>query len=287
MRITRRQALAFAGATVLTRRAFAAQNMNGPMPAGFVGHGSPMLAIDPVRSAELRKWGSALPKPTGIVTITPHYRARGLKIGHVGKGKALYSFPDFMRSKLPSDLDYASPDNTQLAHTVADFLAPLEPTFDESRAGFDHTTWMPLLHLFPGAPVPVVEIAMPFFQEKDFFTLGRRLAPLRHQGVFILASGSITHNLASMHDAPNVPHPWATTFDEWVEKTLLARDLEAILDWRKRAPNAELAHPDDGGHFRCLLVALGASQNMNGGMTSFPVTGFEMATQSKRCIELA
>lgn len=280
MKFTRRQALAFAGATILTRRAFA----DKPMPAGFVGHGSPMLAIDPVRSAELRKWGNALPKPTGIVTITPHYRARGLKIGHVGKGKALYSFPDFMRSKLPSDLDYPSPDNTQLAHTVADFLAPLEPTFDEARAGFDHTTWMPLLHLFPNAPVPVVEIAMPFFQERDLLTLGRRLAPLRHQGVFILASGSITHNLASMN-AP--PRSWATSFDEWAEKTLLAKDVDALLDWRKRAPNAELAHPDDGGHFRVLLVALGASQYVNGGVANFPVTGMEMGTQSKRCIELA
>lgn len=281
--ITRRQAIvslgAFAGASLLTRRALA----DKPMPAGFVGHGSPMLAIDPVRSAELRKWGSTLPKPTGIVTITPHYRARGLKIGHVGKGKALYSFPDFMRAKLPSDLDYPSPDNTELAHTVADFLAPLEPSFDESRAGFDHTTWMPLLHLFPGAPVPVVEIAMPFFQEKDFFTLGRRLAPLRHQGVFILASGSITHNLASMDMDANAPRPFAREFDDWTEKTLLARDIDALLDWRKRAPRSDLAHPDDGGHFRVLFVALGASS----GVASFPVTGMEYSAQSKRCIELA
>ena len=280
MKITRRQALAFAGATVLTRRALA----DKPMPAGFVGHGSPMLAIDPVRSAELRAWGSKLPRPTGIVTMTPHYRARGLKIGHVGKGKALYSFPDFMKSKLPSNLDYPSPDNTELAHTVADLLAPLEPAFDESRAGFDHTTWMPLLHLFPNAPVPVVEIAMPFMQEKDLLTLGRRLSLLRHQGVFILASGSITHNLASMTlDGSAAPRPFATAFDDWTEKTLLARDVDALVDWRKRAPNAELAHPDDGGHFRVMLVALGASS----GLASFPVTGMEMGAQSKRCIELA
>lgn len=280
MKFTRRQALAFAGATMLARRAFA----DKPMPTGFVGHGSPMLAIDPVRGAELRAWGSKLPRPTGIVSMTPHYRGRGLKIGHVGKGKALYSFPDFMRSKLPGDLDYPSPDNTQLAHTVADFLAPLEPSFDESRAGFDHTTWMPLRHLFPDAPAPVVEIAMPFMQEKDLLTLGRRLAPLRHQGVFILASGSITHNLASMSSTQETTtRPWARAFDEWTEKTLLARDLEAILDWRKRAPNAELAHPDDGGHFTCLLLALGASS----GVATFPVTGMEMGTQSKRCVELA
>src|SRR6185369_15508429 len=109
-------------------------------------------------------WGASLPKPTGIVAITPHYRSRGLRLGHVGKGKALYSFPSHMRSMLPADLDYATPDNTQLAHLVADLLAPLEPTFDEARAGFDHTTWMPLRHMFPDASAPVVEIAMPFFE---------------------------------------------------------------------------------------------------------------------------
>jgi 4,5-DOPA dioxygenase extradiol len=191
-----------------------------------------------------------------------------------------------MRDKLPRDLDYASPDNTELAHTVADFLAPLEPTFDESRAGFDHTTWMPLRHLFPDAPAPVIEIAMPFMEEKDLLTLGRRLSPLRHQGVFILASGSITHNLAAMTMTPEnenaPPRPFATAFDAWTEKTLLARDTGALVDWRKRAPFAELAHPDDGGHFRVMLIALGASS----GLASFPVTGMEMGVQSKRCIEL-
>ncbi|HEY2366302.1 MAG TPA: class III extradiol ring-cleavage dioxygenase, partial [Polyangiaceae bacterium] len=135
-------------------------------------------------------------------------------------------------------------------------------------------------------PVPVVEIAMPFMQEKDFLTLGRRLAPLRHQGVFVLASGSITHNLASMNthaDSPPSTPKWAADFDDWTEKTLRARDIDALLDWRKRAPDAELAHPDDGGHFRVMLVALGATS----GVASFPVTGMEMGTQSKRCVELA
>ena len=136
--ITRRQLLAFGAAAAVSRRALA--DGKRPMPCGFVGHGSPMLAIDPVRGAELHAWGASLPKPAGIVVMTPHYRARGLKIGHVGKGRALRSFPDFMRDKIPRDLDYPTPDNTALAHTVADLLAPLEPSFDESHAGFDHTT---------------------------------------------------------------------------------------------------------------------------------------------------
>lgn len=290
--ITRRQLLAFGAALAASRRAFAQEGrMPARMPAAYVGHGSPLLATDPVRGAELRAWGATLPRPTGIVALTPHWRSRGLHIGHLGRGRALRSFPSFMDKMVPRNLDYPSPDNTALAHVVADLLAPLEPTFDADRGGFDHTTWMPLMHLYPGAPAPVVEIAMPFASDQDLFTLGRRLAPLRLQGVLILASGSMTHNLASIgeHTAPHrreAPEqiPWATAFDDWASRTLAARDVASLLDWRSKAPNAELAHPDDGGHFRVMFVALGAVGE--GGTTRFPVQGFEGGSQSKRCVEL-
>ncbi len=283
--VSRRHLLALGAFAAVSRRAFAA---DGPMPAGYVGHGSPMLAVDPVRGAELRKWGAALPQPTGVVSLTPHYRARGLRIGHVGRGRALYSFPRFMQRSLPSNLDYPSPDNQVLAHLVADLLAPLEPTFDEGRGGFDHTTWMPLMHLFPKADVPVVEIAVPFAEERELFSLGRRLAPLRQRGVFVLASGSATHNLASIDfRSERKTSPEFEAFDAWVAKALTARDVPSLLDWRVRGPNADLVHPDDGGHFRVLLVALGAvAHDDTFNTVRFPVEGFEMATQSKRCVEL-
>jgi 4,5-DOPA dioxygenase extradiol len=263
------------------------------VPCGFVSHGSPLLATDPVRGPELRAWGRTLPPATAIVSLTPHYRGRGLRIGHVGKGRALRSFPRFMSRMVPEGLDYPSPDNAALARVVADLLAPLEPTFDRERAGFDHTTWMPLLHLFPKADVPVLEIAMPFTQEHELFALGRRLAPLRYQNVFLLASGGVTHNLASIRmDAPRdaKPPPWAEAFDAWTKKTLAAGDVASLLDWRARAPKADLAHPDDGGHFRVMLVALGFVARGDGadaiGGAKFPVEGFEAGTQSKRCVEL-
>ncbi|HEY1957496.1 MAG TPA: class III extradiol ring-cleavage dioxygenase [Polyangiaceae bacterium] len=287
--ISRRQILAFGAALAASRRAFADESM---MPTGYVGHGSPLLATDPVRSAELRAWGRTLPRASGIVTITPHYRGPAphdtsrLRIGHVGRGRALRSFPAFMDKMVPRDLDYPSPDNTALAHVVADLLAPLEPTFDTGRGGFDHTTWMPLLHLYPGAPAPVVELAMPFASDAELFSLGRRLAPLRRRGVFILASGSMTHNLASI--GGRAPTPWAEAFDAWAKSALASRDVASLIDWRARAPNAELAHPDDGGHFRVLLVALGAvAQESTFSSAIFPVEGFEGGTQSKRCVELA
>jgi len=290
--ISRRQILSMAAASAtaaLARRAHAAE---GPMPCAFVGHGSPRLVVDPVRGPELRAWGVSLPQPRGVVVLTPHYRARGLSLGHVGQGRGLYSFPESMRSSVPAGLDYPSPDNTALAATVRDLLAPLEPTVDAARAGFDHTTWMPLHHMLPKADVPVVEIALPFAQEAELFALGRRLAPLRHEGVLILASGNATHNLASISGeaAANAsPAQWAADFDAWLAKTLAAKDVAALLDWRARAPSAWLAHPDDGGHYRVLLVALGAA--VGGGSTfesvRFPIEGFETPTLSKRCIELS
>lgn len=282
MKISRRQALAFGAAALASRRALA--QGDALVPAGFVSHGSPFLAVDPVRGPELRAWGARLPRPTGVVAITPHYRSRGVRIGHVGRGRALRSFPAAMDRMVPRDLDYPSPDNSALARIVADLLAPLDPHFDGERAGFDHTTWMPLLHLFPEAHAPVVEIAMPFMREEELLTLGRRLAPLRFQGVFVLGSGGATHNLAAS-DEGETP-AWATAFDDWVKRTLTARDVPALLDWRARAPSADLAHPDDGGHYRALLVALGAvARESTFSSATFPVAGME-GSLSKLCVEL-
>ena len=285
--ISRRAVLAFGASAVATRRLLADESRL--MPAAYVAHGSPMLAVDAKRGAELRRWAESMPRPTGIVALTPHWRARGLRIGHVGRGRALYSFPEFMRRSLPANLDYPTPNNAELAHVVSDLLAPLEPSFDESRAGFDHTVWMPLMHMFPKADVPVVEIALPFARDEDFVALGRRLSLLRYRGVLVLASGNATHNLAAIGmDATAKPAPWAAAFDAWAQKTLAARDVESMLDWRARAPSAELAHPDDGGHFRVMLVALGAVlRGETFGSATFPISGFEGATLSNLCVELA
>lgn len=292
MSLTRRSLLALGAATLATRRLLADEVRL--VPAAYVAHGSPMLAVDAKQGALLRAWGASMPKPTGIVALTPHWRARGVRLGHVGRGRALYSFPELMKQKLPPNLDYASPDNTELAHVVSDLLAPLEPSFDASRAGFDHTVWMPLMHMFPNADVPVVEIALPFTNDSDLFSLGRRLSLLRHRGVLVLASGNVTHNLAAMDFGapPAPPAQWAEAFDAWTQKTLASRDVPQLIDWRARAPSAELAHPDDGGHFRVMLVALGAvAHQASGGDTfgsaKFPISGFEGAGQSNLCVELA
>jgi 4,5-DOPA dioxygenase extradiol len=290
--ITRRQALGSAACLALsaaTRTAGA--EGGGVMPVAFVSHGGPLLAIDPVRGPELRAWGSRLPRPSGILVMTPHWGSRRLALGATGRGVAQYDFPRFLASRLPADLSYPSPPSAALAGRVESTLNGAYAVERGTRRGLDHTTWMPLGHLFPAADVPVLELTYPMLlPESEVFALGRRLAPLREEGVLILGSGGMTHNLASLDfGAPPAAVPgWSRDFDAWAADRLTARDVDALLDWRHEAPAADLAHPDDGGHFRVLLFALGAALSRasgEAGSTTFPSGGFDFGL-SMRCVEM-
>ena len=257
-------------------------------PVLYVSHGSPIfLPGNETRRGELAAWGARLTRPRGIVVMTPHYGARRLEIGRIGTGVAFYDLPLRFRSLLPKDLTYATPPNDDLARHVEEVLGGPQHVARGERAGFDHTTWMPLACLFPQANAPVLEVAYPYVSERDLFALGSKLAPLRREGVLFVASGQVTHNLA-MPFGETAPPPWAREFDGWAAETVTARDVDALVDWRAKAPAVDLAHPDDGGHYRVLLAALGVALGgpQTARTTTFPVTGFE-ATMSKRCIEMA
>ena len=283
--LSRRALFQGAAAISISGRALAAPAAK-VMPVVFLSHGSPRLPIDKVRSDDLRHWGAALPKPTGIVVMTPHFATRGLALGPTHRGFGVYDMPGFIKKQLPQDLDYASPPSDALAARIEKLVGPVTRS---DAHGFTHTTWMPLLYLYPPADVPVVEIAYPYRSEAALLALGRQLAPLRAEGVLFVASGQLTHNLASIdiqHPAPTPP-AWSREFDEWAAGRLSASDVDALVDWRHRAPASDLAHPDDGAHFRVLLVALGIALG-NGASranATFPVTGFE-STMSRRSVQL-
>jgi 4,5-DOPA dioxygenase extradiol len=295
--ITRRELMRGAAGVAATVSANArADAASGPMPVALVSHGSPMLAVDPVRGPALRAWGARLPKPTGIVVMTPHYGARRIELGATGPGVAAYTFPRGLARAIPSDLTYPSPPSEGLAARIEKQLAGGAggaATARSGRTSLDHTSWMPLLHLRPAADVPVLEMSYPYVPEAELVALGRKLAPLRDEGVLFVASGGVTHNLAAMRiggggdgAAPPAVPSWSSEFDEWVARTLTARDVDSLVDWRARAPAADLAHPDDGAHYRVML--LGAGLVMGGGgapPVSFPFTGFE-ALLSVRCAQI-
>ena len=257
------------------------------MPVAFLSHGSPRLPLDPVRSGDLRAWGKKLPKPRGIVVMTPHFATRTLSLGPTHRGFGMYDMPGFIKKQLPQDLDYPSPPSDALGARIEQLIAGTEPVEHHDRRGFDHTSWMPLLYLYPPADVPVVELSYPYRPEPALLALGRRLAPLRDEGILFVASGQLTHNLASISlEDPAPPPAWSREFDAWASETLAHDDLDAVVDWRHKAPAADLAHPDDGAHFRVLLVALGIAAASGGRAgASFPVTGYE-STMSRRCVQL-
>jgi 4,5-DOPA dioxygenase extradiol len=288
--ITRRDALGGGVGLALAGTIGTARAAPAPMPVAFVSHGGPLLAVDPVRGPALRAWGARLPKPRGVVAMTPHWGSRGLTLGATGRGVAQYDFPRWLAGRIPPDLTYASPPSEWLADSVQSLLGSAYAVERGGRRGLDHTTWMPLLHLLPSADVPVLEIAYPYVPEAELFALGRRLAPLRDEGVLFVASGGMTHNLAAIDlDAAPGPVPsWSSEFDAWAADRVSARDADALLDWRHKAPAANLAHPDDGGHFRVLLAALGMALGGRSPATgvTFPYAGYELAL-SVRCIQIA
>jgi 4,5-DOPA dioxygenase extradiol len=211
--------------------------------------------------------------------------------GPTSRGFAMYDLPPPFKRLLPQDLDYATPPSDALASRIDGLLQGSGPIARSRQRGFDHTTWMPLLCLFPAADVPVLELAYPYVPEADLFALGRRLAPLRDEGVMFIASGGMTHNLAAASLPLGAPTPsWAREFDAWSADKITALDVDALVDFRHKAPAVDLAHPDDGAHFRVLLAALGVllgDVRATGAKprVTFPVASFESAL-STRCAEL-
>lgn len=249
-------------------------------PCLYVGHGGPNLGTSRIRGGELAAWGETLPPPSGVVAITPHVRSRGLELSAVGPGRALMSFP---RRFLPRSgaLSYSSPDSSAAGARVADMLRGLAPVRVEAT-GMNHTVWQPLLHMLPRADVPVMQLALPFgYTDRQLFELGSRLTMLRSMGYWLMGSGNITHNFSAM--AGETP-AWARRFDEWVAARLSEGDFDSIVDWRRAAPDAFIAHPDDGGHFDVLLVLLGAAAAERQ-RVSFALEGFEGGL-SHRCIRI-
>ena len=253
----------------------------GKMPVLYVSHGAPLyLPGSETRRVALGAWAAKLPKPRAIVVMTPHFASRELEMGITRRGFAWYDLPVGMKRLLPQDLEYATPPSAELSRRVEALLGA-RVRRAEDRRGFDHTTWMPLRVMFPAADAPVLELAYPYVDEASLFRLGETLAPLRDEGVLFVASGGMTHNLAMPFSGPVPAFAWE--FDAWAVDALTRRDVDVLLDWRRRAPASRLAHPDDGAHFRVLFAALG----VGGGSAraTFPVAGFESAL-SLRSVEL-
>ncbi|MFT4563301.1 MAG: 4,5-DOPA dioxygenase extradiol [Gammaproteobacteria bacterium] len=182
------------------------------------------------------------------------------------------------------DIRYHPPRADSLAQSVFQILDRSRFTYStKEHAAFNHTVWTGLLHMFPDADIPVVEIAMPFESAARLFELGQALALLRASGVLVLSSGTVTHNLGSFGQFEQPP-AWAEDYDAWTVATIANNDIDSLLDRRNKGPAANIAHPDDGGHFNVMMLALGAAVGTRGGLSQSRTMRdyFEIGTFSNR-----
>lgn len=227
-------------------------------PSLFISHGSPMFALEPgVLGPRLAQLGAALDGVSAILVVSPHWQPSGLRVTGADRLMTIHDFGGFPQPLY--ELRYEPSGAPVLAQQVVDLFARagLAATLDVQR-GLDHGAWVPLRYLKPQADVPVLQVSLPRgIDAQGALRLGQLLAPLREQGVLIVGSGSLTHNLYEFRRHIEDPQ-YAQEFADWVAATLARGDDDALVDYRARAPHAARAHPTEE-HYLPLLVALGAS----------------------------
>lgn len=225
------------------------------MPAVFLGHGNPMNAIE--RNAFHASWarlGTLLPKPKAVLCISAHWEAPGVRVTSARQPETIHDFYGF-----PEELfavEYPAHGDPDLAQRVSALLQGHEVVLDAER-GLDHGAWGVLSPMYPAADVPVVQLNMDTRQPLQFhYDLAHKLAPLRDEGVLILGSGNIVHNLrAFRYDDPAAP-AWAIEFNEAVKRKLSYGDHLALIDFRELSAHAALAVPTIE-HYLPLIYVLG------------------------------
>jgi 4,5-DOPA dioxygenase extradiol len=235
-------------------------NIATRLPSLYISHGSPMTALDPklvgVRLAELAR---DLPRPKAIVVASAHWLARAPLVGGAAHPETIHDFGGFPQALF--DIQYPAPGAPEVALCAAELLhaAGLDPHIDPQR-GLDHGVWVPLRLLYPEADIPVVPVSIqPMAGPAHQLAVGRALAPLRDDGVLVIGSGSITHNLHDVRSySDGKQAPYVRPYIDWVERKLAEGDVAAMLDYRRQAPGAERAHPTDE-HWQPIYVAMGAA----------------------------
>jgi 4,5-DOPA dioxygenase extradiol len=227
------------------------------LPAVFVSHGAPTLAIEQNSTVEfLKRLGGELGKPKAILCVSAHWNTEAPAVSGAERPETIHDFGGFPEELF--QMRYSAPGAPGLAGRVRELLgeAGFVCTVAPNR-GLDHGAWVPLKLIYPEADVPVTQLSVqPSLGTEHHFRMGRALAPLREEGVLILATGSATHNLSRIGSG-EVPPDWAREFDEWLFRKISEGALDELLEYRRLAPHAAVAHPTDE-HLLPLFVALGA-----------------------------
>lgn len=251
------------------------------MPALYLSHGAPPLADDPTWPGQLAAWAAGLPRPKAVLVVSAHWEDAPLAIGATATVPLVYDFWGFPEHYYK--VTYPAPGAHALAEDVRKLLRRAgSPVQDVPDRGLDHGAYVPLVEMFPDADVPVLQVSLPTLDPAGLMAVGRRLAPLRDEGVLIVGSGFFTHNLAALRHAGPQPPSWSAEFDDWGQRALEARDVDALLDFERTSPAGRLAHPRTE-HFAPLFVTLGAAESELGSQRSV-IDGFWMGL-AKRSVQ--
>ena len=206
------------------------------MPAIYLSHGAPPLADDALWTGQLARWSATLPKPASILMVSAHWEAAPLALSATRTVPLVYDFWGFPDKYY--QVTYPAPGAPGLADDVRKLLrAAGTPVADQPGRGLDHGAYVPLVEMYPQADVPVLQVSMPSLDPKELFEIGRKLAPLRDDGVLIVGSGFFTHNLRAMSMDGSVPAVMAE-FDHWGQEVLAHGDLDSLMDFQHKAPAA-------------------------------------------------
>jgi len=254
------------------------------MPAVFVGHGNPLNALR--RNAWTEAWqslGRSVPRPRAVLAVSAHWYVRGTRVTAEEHPETIHDFGGF-----PAELyqvAYPAPGDPGLARQVAEQLAPT-PVALSTEWGLDHGTWSVLAHVFPAADVPVVQLSLDRTQPPAFHhALGQRLGALREDGVLVLGSGNVVHNLEAYAwgGHPVAPYDWAVRFEETVRRCIQARDHRPLLDYPALGTDALLSVPTPD-HFLPLLTVLGLHRQDEA--VSFPASGVDGGSVSMLAVRI-
>lgn len=255
-----------------------------PLPVTFFGHGNPLNAVQ--HNAYTEAWsviGAGVPRPRAVLAISAHWLLPCTAVTSVAAPRTIHDFGGFPRELY--EVQYAAPGDPRLAREICDLLQPLPVALDETW-GLDHGAWSVLRHVFPRADVPVVQLSIDETRPPPFhFELGRRLQPLRRQGVWIVGSGNLVHNLHAYGWGRHVPQPyeWAARFERLARELILTGRWSELVDYESLGADALLSVPTPD-HYLPLLYVLGAADP--GEAISFPVQGVDGGSISMLAVQL-
>jgi len=252
------------------------------MPVLFIGHGSPMNAIETNEFTQcLQLLGKRVPKPRAILCISAHWLTEGTWVTHMPHPKTIHDFYGFPKALF--DIEYPAPGSPEIADLVKSTVQKPTVNLDDETWGLDHGTWSVLRHLYPEANIPVVQLSIYLEQPGEYhYHIGQQLKSLRDQGILIVGSGNVVHNLPKIVWGENPkPYDWAIEFDEWIKKMIIARDFKALSTEYAHSVAGQLSVPTPD-HYFPLLYSLGATDEAD--ELSFEYEGIQNGSISMRTL---